>query len=108
MVPLLAPRREFLKLFAISALPKVRGLRGLKSNRGRSGAHQRRFFFTSPGKWPTGQGSRLGLMQADGTGTGLRELKFDVPNQALWQPYAFFSDGGRVILASLENANADG
>jgi len=47
-------------------------------------------------------------MQADGTGTGLRELKFDVPNQALWQPYAFFSDGGRVILASLENANADG
>ena len=39
-------------------------------------------------------------MNADGS--GLRYLSFDVPNQATWQPAAFFPDGRRVILLSME------
>lgn len=53
---------------------------------------QKRFFFTSQGK--------TALMNADGT--GLRYLAFDVPGQATWQPGAFFPDGHRVLLLSME------
>ena len=51
-----------------------------------------RLFFTSDGKtW---------LVNVDGS--GLRALEFDVPNQATWQPGAFFPDGRRILLLSME------
>lgn len=43
---------------------------------------------------------RTELIGADGSFR--RPLAFDVPNQATWQPTAFFSDGRRVLLLSME------
>lgn len=43
---------------------------------------------------------RTELIRADGTGR--RPLTFDVPNQATWQPSAFFPDGRRILLLSME------
>jgi TolB protein len=51
-----------------------------------------RFFFTSQGK--------TAIMHADGS--GLRYLAFDEPNQATWQPGAFFPDGHRHLVLSME------
>ncbi len=54
--------------------------------------NQQRLFFTSQGK--------TAVMNGDGS--GLRYLAFDVPNQATWQPTAFFPDGKRVLMLSME------
>lgn len=62
-----------------------------QSDQGRSQAASR-LFFTSQG--------HTGLIDADGS--GLRYLKFDVPNQTTWQPCGFFSDGRRVLFLSME------
>ncbi len=43
---------------------------------------------------------RTELIRADGLAR--RPLKFDVPNQATWQPSAFFTDGRRLLLLSME------
>ncbi len=51
-----------------------------------------RLFFTSAG--------RTCLIRADGT--GFRELTFEVPGQATWQPGGFFPDGRRVLFLSME------
>lgn len=51
-----------------------------------------RLFFVSQGK--------TFLIHADGG--ALRELAFDVPGQATWQPADFFPDGRRVLLLSME------
>ncbi|NKB67667.1 MAG: serine/threonine protein kinase [Candidatus Latescibacteria bacterium] len=56
-----------------------------------------RILFTSQG--------RIGLMAADGS--HLRYLDFDVPDQETWQPAAFFADGRRLLLLSME-ARRDG
>jgi TolB protein len=40
------------------------------------------------------------LIRADGLAR--RQLMFDVPNQATWQPSAFFPDGRRLLLLSME------
>ncbi len=53
---------------------------------------EKKFFFTSQGK--------TALMNGDGS--GLRYLTFDVPGQATWQPGAFFPDGKRVLILSME------
>jgi len=106
MITQKAERREFLKMLGLSLLPLPRLSKARQAGTRRDGAGRRSFFFGSPGMWPTGQGSRLGLMRADGS--GLRYLEFSVPNQALWQPYAFFSDGRRVMLSSLENTDPNG
>lgn len=45
------------------------------------------------------------MMSADGT--GFRILEFDQPGQVTWQPSAFFSDGRRVLMLSME-ARRDG
>ena len=44
-------------------------------------------------------------MNADGT--GFRILEFDRPDQVTWQPSAFFPDGHRVLMLSME-ARRDG
>lgn len=51
-----------------------------------------RLMFTSAGK--------TCLIRADGS--DLRTLHFGVPGQATWQPGAFFSDGRRILLLSME------
>ncbi|MEN9733757.1 MAG: hypothetical protein RLZ45_1752 [Verrucomicrobiota bacterium] len=43
---------------------------------------------------------RTELIRADGTER--HPLTFDVPNQATWQPCAFFPDGRRILLLSME------
>jgi len=43
---------------------------------------------------------RTELIRADGQER--RPLTFDVPNQATWQPSAFFPDGRRILLLSME------
>ena len=45
------------------------------------------------------------MINADGS--GLRYFDFDVPEQETWQPCAFFSDGRRILLLSME-ARRDG
>lgn len=50
------------------------------------------FFFTSMGK--------TGLFDVDAG--ELKTLSWDVPGQATWQPGAFFDDGRRVIVLSME------
>jgi len=56
-----------------------------------------RLIFTSQG--------RTAMINADGS--GLRYFEFDVPEQETWQPCAFFSDGRRILLLSME-ARRDG
>lgn len=56
-----------------------------------------RFLFVTQG--------RTALMNADGT--GFRVLEFDQPGQVTWQPTAFFPDGHRVLMLSME-ARRDG
>ena len=81
-------RRQFL---AVAALAPVAAALSCRSPTG--GAHRpARFFFVSQGK--------TALINADGT--SLRQLEFDVPNQATWQPSDFFSDGHRVLFLSME------
>ena len=48
---------------------------------------------------------RTAVMNANGS--DLRYLAFDVPDQETWQPCAFFSDGRRALLLSME-ARRDG
>lgn len=99
-------RREFLKTSGLALLSLAFGQQNAQSAGNPSDPAHRSFFFTSLGTWLTGQGSALGLMNANGT--GLRYPKFDVSNQASWAPYAFFADGRRVILVSMEKANPHG
>lgn len=47
-----------------------------------------------------GGGDRTGFLRAGGT--GFRVLDFGRPNQTGWGPYAFFRDGRRVLLLSIE------
>ncbi len=47
-----------------------------------------------------GAGDKLGFMHTDGS--GLRVLDFGRPNHIGWGPYAFFKDGRRVLLMSIE------
>jgi len=85
-------RRQFLAvatLVAPTVAVSCRSPRRMKQGRPSGLA---RFFFVSQGK--------TALMNADGV--GLRYLKFDVPNQATWQPCDFFSDGRRVLMLSME------
>src|SRR5712671_2679767 len=81
-------------LMAASLTPVVTSLncKLRPTSQPRPRAPHARFFFVSQGK--------TALMNADGT--GLRYLKFDVPNQATWQPTGFFSDGRRVLFLSME------
>src|SRR6266404_1212759 len=85
-------RRKF--LLASSLTPVVASLscRLRSASQRQASTRSARFFFVSQGK--------TALMNADGT--GLRYLKFDVPNQATWQPTGFFSDGRRVLFLSME------
>jgi len=99
-------RRTFLKTASLSFLPLVFAQQNVQSPDKRGDPSQRSFFFMSLGTWLTAQGSALGLMNADGT--GLRYLKFDVPNQSEWEAPAFFSDDRRVILVSMEKVNPHG
>lgn len=80
-------RRAFLGSLAAAA-----GALGCRHTASQSSAHPGRLFFTSSGQ----------TCQIHADGTGLRPLKFDVPNQATWQPSAFFPDGRRVLLLSME------
>jgi len=87
MSPIVA-RRDFLKSVAVAPfLATVSNTASAVSNR-----IPGRLFFTSQGK--------TAMINADGT--GLRYLEFDVPNQATWQPGAFFPDGNRVLILSME------
>ena len=56
-----------------------------------------RFLFTTQGQ--------TALMNADGT--GFRVLELDRPLQVTWQPSAFFPDGRRLLMLSME-ARRDG
>ena len=47
-----------------------------------------------------GGGDRTGYIRADGS--GFRVLDFGRPNQTGWGPYAYFKDGRRVLLLSIE------
>ena len=47
-----------------------------------------------------GEGERLGFMNTDGT--GFRTFDFGRPNEIGWGPYAFFKDGRRAVLMSIE------
>jgi len=86
-------RRNFLKTSASAvSFLALTGCGGLGSGSSHTPLSEKRFFFTSQGK--------TGMMNADGT--GLRYLKFDVPNQATWQPGGFFPDGHRVLMLSME------
>jgi Tol biopolymer transport system component len=80
-------RRAFLGSLAVLA-----GASGCQHTGTRSSARRGRLFFTSAGK--------TCVINSDGT--GLRALEFDVPNQATWQPSAFFPDGRRVLFLSME------
>ena len=90
-------RREFLKGAAVTPLAVAVGCQTLGTATPGIPLAQQRFFFTSQGK--------TALMHADGR--GLRYLEFEVPLQETWQPAAFFPDGHRVILLSME-ARRDG
>jgi len=85
-------RRQFLATAALTPVLATMSCRSLTEPR--QGRHRRtpRFFFVSQG--------RTILMHADGS--GLRQLQFEVPNQATWQPADFFVDGRRVLLLSME------
>jgi TolB protein len=85
-------RRHFLTAAALSPIVAFVSCR-LPTRGRRSGAGRlARFFFVSQGQ--------TALINADGT--GVRYLKFDVPNQATWQPADFFADGRRVLCLSME------
>src|SRR5881394_732962 len=85
-------RRHFLTAAALSPIVAFVSC-GLPTRGRRSGAGRlARFFFVSQGQ--------TALINADGT--GVRYLKFDVPNQATWQPTDFFADGRRVLFLSME------
>ena len=85
-------RRQFLRTAALTPFVAVAARSTSMTDRRTSGSGPTRFFFTSQGK--------TAMMNVDGT--GLRYLEFDVPNQATWQPGAFFPDGHRVIFLSME------
>lgn len=84
-------RRGFLAALAGGPLAAGVGCRTLRDS---TSAPPRlpRLFFTSQG--------RTALLHADGA--GLRNLHFEVPNQASWQPAGFFSDGRRVLFLGIE------
>ena len=107
MISQLVRRREFLKACAMSTLPTTWVPAEAESASSQNGAPQRRFFFTSLGQRPTGEVDGLELMNDDGT--GLRNLKFDVPHQASWSggPGAFH-DARRWLLVSMEKINPNG
>ena len=84
MTPL--DRRDFLKLIAAGATSERCRVTAAE------GSHQDRLLFTSNGE--------TGVINADGSGQ--RFLKFDAPNQVTWQPVAFFRDGHRVLMMSME------
>ncbi len=50
------------------------------------------FFFTT--------NRQMAMMNTDGT--GFRKFEFDIPNQVSWQPGAYFLDGRRMIVLSIE------
>jgi Tol biopolymer transport system component len=87
-------RREFsrLALFGLAMPAAGKTLRFLFAARGNSG------FMNTDG--------RTGMMNVDGT--GLRYLEMDYTSQFLWQPGAFFSDGRRMILTSMEKGDFAG
>ncbi len=85
-------RRRFLIVVAAASLARINQRRCLAETGPSADARRGRLFFTSQGQ--------TALIGADGG--GLRYLKFDVPNQATWQPCGFFSDGRRVLFLSME------
>lgn len=85
-------RRRFLKAAVLTPFVTIAACATPMAGSLGGGSGSRRFFFTSQGK--------TAMMNADGS--GLRYLEFDVPNQATWQPGAFFPDGHRVIFLSME------
>jgi len=84
-------RRQFLTVTALSPMAACLPTPSRATNRKRE-TPPARFFFTTQGK--------TAMMNADGS--GLRYFDFDQPNQATWQPSAFFSDGHRVLFLSME------
>lgn len=99
-------RRDFLKASGSGLLSFVVAQTDFQSAANRSDPAHSEFFFNSLGTWLTAQGSRLGLMNNDGT--GLRYPKFDVPNQVGWEVATFFPDGRRAILVSRDTVNPHG
>jgi TolB protein len=89
-------RRHFLAA-ALVPMAACVSCRSPVGGRQSHGSRPAQFFFVSQG--------RTALINADGT--GLRYLKFDVPEQATWQPAEFFSEGHRVLFLSME-ARQDG
>lgn len=85
-------RRRFLVSTLSASLLAGAGCRTGPLAQSHRSLDQQRFFFTSQGK--------TAVMNGDGS--GVRYLTFDVPNQATWQPSAFFPDGKRVLLLSME------
>lgn len=99
-------RRNVLKASGLGLLSFAFANKDIQSATIRASSPHHRFFFRSLGTWLTQDGSALGLMNSDGT--GLRYLRFHVPDQASWAPAVFFSDGHRVILTSMEKASPHG
>jgi TolB protein len=85
-------RRHFLAAVAVSPIAAFLSCRSPAGGHRSSAGRLARLFFVSQGQ--------TALINADGT--GLRYLKFDVPNQATWQPADFFADGRRVLFLSME------
>jgi TolB protein len=80
-------------LISMASIPWVRQQALAKWNLGDSTtAKIAGFFFTSMGK--------TGLFDVDAG--ELKYLSWDMPGQATWQPGAFFEDGRRVIVLSME------
>ena len=83
-------RRSFLGLVALARQASL-GATGSEGS----------FLFKVRGKAGLfGGGERLGFMNADGS--GLRLFDFQRPNEMGWGPYAFFKDGRRAIVLSIE------
>ncbi|MFP6614857.1 MAG: serine/threonine protein kinase [Candidatus Hydrogenedentota bacterium] len=90
-------RRQFLESSTLVPLLIATGCATLDSNTSNIPLSQKRFFYASQGK--------TAMMNADGS--GLRYLTFDRLNQVTWHPGAFFPDGHRMLVYSME-ARRDG